>query len=73
MDRKLIRTLAQASMAGAMLGSCIVVGTLLGYGLDSWLGTRPWLTMILMVFGIVAGFYNAIRIISELNTRSKSK
>jgi ATP synthase protein I len=66
-DGNMVRILGQASMTGLMFGACILVGTLLGYWLDRRLGTRPWLTLILMVFGIVAGFYNAIRIVQSLN------
>ncbi len=62
------RTLGQASLAGVMLAACIFVGTGLGVLLDRWLGSRPWLTLILMVFGIVAGYYNVIRILAGLRT-----
>lgn len=58
-------------MAGVMLAACIFVGLGLGVMLDRWLGTRPWFTLILLVMGIVAGFYNVVRLtISASNTRS---
>lgn len=64
----LMRQLGQASMAGLMLAACIFVGTGIGVWLDRWLGTRPWLTMIFMLLGIVAGFYNVFRIVAALGT-----
>lgn len=35
-----------------------LIGLAMGYYLDKWLGTSPWLTLIFLVFGIVAGFRN---------------
>ena len=35
-----------------------LIGLATGYYLDKWLGTSPWLTLIFLVFGIVAGFRN---------------
>ena len=34
------------------------IGLAMGYYLDKWLGTSPWLTLIFLAFGIVAGFRN---------------
>ena len=55
------RQLGWAGSIGATLAACIFVGTGLGVVLDRWLGTSPWLTLMLMVFGIVAGFVNVAR------------
>ena len=32
-----------------------------GYLLDRWLATRPWLSLVGLVFGIAAGFVNIFR------------
>lgn len=40
---------------GSFLGS-ILSGTLLGLGLDHWLGTTPWLVVIGIAFGSYSGF-----------------
>lgn len=34
------------------------IGLAMGYYLDRWLGTSPWLTLIFLLFGIIAGFRN---------------
>lgn len=39
-----------ATLAGSVLG-----GVALGYGLDRWLGTSPWLLLIGSLLGIVSG------------------
>ena len=34
------------------------IGLAMGYYLDKWLGTDPWLTLIFLLLGIVSGFRN---------------
>jgi len=40
-------------------------GALIGWLLDRWLGTSPWLLMLLLFAGIGVAFRNIIRISSE--------
>lgn len=49
-------TLGRASLMGLHLVSGMIVGALLGYGLDRWIGIFPWCSGIGLLFGIVAGF-----------------
>lgn len=39
----------------------IAVGVGIGYGLDRWLGTAPWLMMLFLLLGGGAGVMNAYR------------
>ncbi|MEG2139311.1 MAG: AtpZ/AtpI family protein [Bilophila sp.] len=48
----------RASLMGLHMVSGIIVGTLMGYGLDRWLGTYPWCSAVGLVFGVGAGFRN---------------
>ena len=50
--------MAQVSSLGFAIALAIVIGLALGYWLDRLLGTSPWLTLIFLVLGIVAGFRN---------------
>ncbi len=34
------------------------IGLAMGYYLDKWLGTDPWLTLSFLLLGIVSGFRN---------------
>ena len=45
---------------GSFLGS-ILSGTLIGYLLDLWLGTDPWLVVIGILLGSYSGFMNMWR------------
>ncbi|MFT3698876.1 MAG: AtpZ/AtpI family protein [Kofleriaceae bacterium] len=54
-----------ASSVGLELGVATVVGLLGGMWLDSYFGTKPWLMLILLVFGLVAGFRNVLRAVER--------
>jgi ATP synthase protein I len=40
----------------------VAVGTAIGYGLDQWLGTKPWMMLVFFMLGSAAGVLNVIRI-----------
>lgn len=46
---------------GIMLVACIAIGGLMGHYLDQWLGTKPWLFLLFLFFGIISGFINVFR------------
>ena len=49
--------------------AAVVVGTIIGFILDNWFGTKPWLILIFFFAGVVAGILNVIR--SAKNMQSK--
>lgn len=51
---------------GLHLVSGTFVGFAIGWFLDKWLGTSPWLTMSFLVLGIIAGFMNVYRDAQQL-------
>ena len=55
---RLIRTLGFLSSIGISMVAATFIGLAMGYYLDRWLGTTPWLTLIFLLFGIIAGFRN---------------
>ena len=50
----------------ALIGAILLFGGI-GYGVDAWAGTSPWLLLIGLVFGVLFGFYN---LVSSLKRRS---
>jgi ATP synthase protein I len=52
--------------AGLILFSSVVSFCGVGWLLDRWLGTKPWLLAIGIVLGAVVGFYQFIRLTSKL-------
>ena len=45
---------------------CIAAGVFLGYWLDRWLGTDPWLVLGMTIAGTVIGFYRMVQILRRL-------
>ena len=44
---------------------CPAIGGFIGYFLDKWLRTTPWFFIIFIVIGMIAGVYEAIKMIIE--------
>tara|TARA_A100001035_G_scaffold133354_1_gene104863 strand:- start:429 stop:704 length:276 start_codon:yes stop_codon:yes gene_type:complete len=43
------------------LVAAVGVGTIIGFILDEWFGTKPWLILIFFFVGVIAGILNVIR------------
>ncbi len=56
--RQLIRSVGFLSTVGTSMVASTFIGLAMGYYLDKWLGTSPWLTLLFLGFGIAAGFRN---------------
>lgn len=56
--RQLMRSLAFLSSIGISMVAASVIGLFIGYYLDKWLGTSPWMTLIWLGIGIASGFRN---------------
>ena len=54
--------LGQAMRVGIELVAGVAVGSLIGYLLDHWLGTRPWLMILFFFLGSGAGMMNVYRV-----------
>ena len=54
-----------ASSVGLELGISVIVGLLFGMWLDSKAGTSPWLMLLFLGFGLVAGFRGVLRAVKR--------
>ena len=43
------------------LVAAVAVGTIIGFILDNWFGTKPWLILIFFFVGVIAGITNVIK------------
>jgi len=41
--------------------AAVAVGTIIGFILDNWFGTKPWLILLFFFVGVVAGILNVFR------------
>ena len=53
--------MGSAFKLGTELVSAVAVGTIIGFILDSWFDTKPWLIIIFFFLGAIAGMLNVIR------------
>ena len=53
--------------AAEMIGG-VIVGGVLGWYLDQWLGTKPWLFIVFFLLGSGAGMLNIIKSASQEKT-----
>jgi len=60
-EKPIFKQLMQASSVGINLVLSTFVGLAMGYGLDSLFNTSPWLTIIFLILGIIAGFRELFR------------
>jgi ATP synthase protein I len=59
--RREARQLLEASSLGWMFPIAIGLGFGWGYGMDKLFGTKPWLTLVFSLLGIIAAFVNLFR------------
>ena len=43
------------------LVAAVAVGTIIGFILDDWFGTKPWLILIFFFVGVAAGIMNVVK------------
>jgi ATP synthase protein I len=70
--RQLIKSLGFLSGVGISMVAATFIGLAMGYYLDKWLGTSPWLTLIFLGFGIVSGFRN-VYILTERELKRQQR
>jgi len=65
-NRKFYLMLAEWTSVIFLLPTTLIGGFLLGYYVvDPWLGTAPVFTIILLLLGIFAGFYQTFQIVKR--------
>lgn len=72
------RTLNGSDMSKAFrftaeLISGVIVGLLVGYGIDVWLGTLPWVMILCLFLGMAAGMRNMMRSAMEVDAPNNSE
>ena len=60
-DTKKGAFLGNAFKLGTELVAAVAVGSIIGFILDNWFGTKPWLIIIFFFLGSIAGVSNVFR------------
>ena len=60
-------SLGKALKISTELVAAVVVGSTLGFILDNWFDTKPWLTICFFFMGAAAGILNVIKSAKEMH------
>ena len=61
--------MGEAFKLGTELVAAVVVGTIIGFILDTWFGTKPWLIIVFFFLGSAAGILNVIKAAKRMQTK----
>jgi len=73
--REVIKSLISYSSLGLEMGLCVAIGIAIGYFLDRYFLTSPYLTIIFMIFGVIAAMktiYQLMKKLEKENERDKN-
>ena len=62
-----LRSLGALSAVGLSFVVAVVIGAALGYVLDRWLSTSPWLFLLCFFLGLAAGMRTVFRTVAAIS------
>jgi ATP synthase protein I len=57
----------------SQLVGCPLGGGIIGWLLDRWFGTRPWLMLVMLFLGFAVGIWNVIRISNAAQRKARGE
>jgi ATP synthase protein I len=57
----------------SQLVGCPLGGGIVGWLLDHWLGTKPWLMLVMLFLGFAVGIWNVIRISNNAQREARGE
>ncbi len=73
-DRKrLYKRVMRYSAVGLEMGFSVAIGVVIGYYLDRYFHSGPWLTLIFLILGVVAGFRSLFSLMKDLDKDERRK
>ena len=61
--------MGSAFKLGTELVAAVAVGTIIGFILDTWFGTKPWLIIVFFFLGSAAGILNVIKTAKKMQRK----
>ena len=66
-----LRSLGALSAVGLSFVFAVIIGAALGYVLDRWLGTTPWLFLACFFLGLAAGIRAVFRTVASVSREDR--
>ena len=57
----------------SQLVGCPLGGGIIGWLLDHWFGTKPWLMLVMLFLGFAVGIWNVIRISNSAQAKARGE
>ena len=70
---KKYRKYLRYSTVGLEMGFSVLIGLFIGQYLDKTFGTEPWLLLLFLMLGMVAGFRSIFRLLKEVLSEEEDK
>ena len=70
-DRKKGVFLGNAFKLGTELVAAVAVGSIIGFILDNWFGTKPLFIILFFLLGSAAGIYNVIKAAKKMQEKEE--
>ena len=67
------RGMAYGLRMSSELVAAILVGGFIGYVLDAWLGSKPWLFLVFLMLGFSAGILNVLRAFKRMQSEIEAE
>ena len=64
---EMIKKFGIAMSLGTLFVSYVIAGGILGYYLDEWLGTAPWMFLLFFMLGTGGAIYRVLKVAARLN------
>ena len=69
-NKKNTSSLGTALKLSTEMVAAVLVGSIIGFILDNWFDSKPWLTIIFFFVGAAAGILNVIRTAKQMQKNS---
>lgn len=64
--KRLVSLMGRYGTIGLQMGLSVAIGLVIGVALDRYLGTAPWMALIFLILGVIAGFVALFRLAKEI-------
>lgn len=67
--KRLVSLMGHYGAIGLQMGLSVAIGLVIGLALDRYLGTAPWMALIFLILGVIAGFRALFQLLKEIQVK----